>query len=148
MDKISTIAAFVKYHREKQQLTQEQLAEMTGLGIHFIRDLEQGRSKLRLDKVNEILSFFGFHLGPISSNAIDPWRMWHTFINKAVKITKTDKKQVEGFLMKEVRDEKSNIIAWKVLPNPRALEWKEKKDESLFIEVKQNEIADIILQTV
>jgi hypothetical protein len=50
--------------------------------------------------------------------------------------------------MREVRDEKSNIIAWKVLPNPRALEWKEKKDESLFIEVKQNEIADIIFQTL
>lgn len=147
MDKISIFAAFVKYHREKQQLTQEQLAEMTGVGIHFIRDLEQGRSKLRLDKVNDLLSFFGFHLGPVA-NTIDPWRMWHTFINKAVKITKTNKKQVEGFLMREVRDEKSNIIAWKVLPNPRALEWKEKKDESLFIEVKQNEIADIILQTV
>jgi y4mF family transcriptional regulator len=147
MKSISNIAAFVKYQREKQKLTQEQLAEMTGLGIHFIRDLEQGRSKLRLDKVNSVLSFFGFHLGP-NVNANDPWQIWHKFINKAVTITKTDKKQVVGFLMNEVRDEKSNIIAWKILPNPKALEWKEKKDSSLFIEVKQNEIADINFQTL
>ncbi len=147
MKPISNIAAFVKYHREKQKLTQEQLAEMTGLGIHFIRDLEQGRSKLRLDKVNEVLSFFGFHLGP-NVNANDPWQIWHRFINKAVTITKTNKQQVVGFLMSEIRDEKSNIIAWKVLPNPSALEWKKSKDDALLVEVKQNEIADINYQTL
>lgn len=147
MKPISNIAAFVKYHREKQKLTQEQLAEMTGLGIHFIRDLEQGRSKLRLDKVNEVLSFFGFHLGP-NVNANDPWQIWHTFINKAVTITKTNKQQVVGFLMSEIRDEKSNIIAWKVLPNPNAREWKEGKNDELLVEVKQNEIADINYQTL
>jgi y4mF family transcriptional regulator len=145
MKAISNIAAFVKYHREKQKITQEQLAEMTGLGIHFIRDLEQGRSKLRLDKVNEVLSFFGFHLGP-NVNANDPWQIWHKFIKQAVIITKTNKQQVAGFLMSEVRDEKSNIIAWKVLPNPSALEWKKSKDDALFVEVKQNEIADINYQ--
>lgn len=147
MKTISNIAAFVKYHREKQKLTQEQLAEMTGLGIHFIRDLEQGRSKLRLDKVNEVLSFFGFHLGP-NVNANDPWQIWHEFINKAVTITKTNKQQVVGFLMSEIRDEKSNIIGWKVLPNPSALEWKKSKDDALLVEVKQNEIAEINYQTI
>lgn len=147
MNKISNIAAFVKYQREKQKLTQEQLADMVGVGIHFIRDLEQGRSKLRLDKVNQVFSFFGFHLGP-NVNSNDPWQIWHTYLNKAVTITKTNKQQVVGFLMREIRDEKSNIIAWKILPNPKALEWQEKKDESLLIEVKQNEIEEINYQTL
>ena len=56
MKETSNIAAFVKYQREKQKLTQEQLADMTGVGLHFLRDLEQGRSKLRLDKVNLVIS--------------------------------------------------------------------------------------------
>lgn len=146
---MTNIAAFVKYHREKQKLTQDQLSKMTGLGIHFIRDLEQGRSKLRLDKVNVLLSFFGFHLGPLPSfNGNDPWQIWNTFINKAVTIIKTDKQKINGFLIREIKDEKSNIIAWKVLPNPSALEWKASNDDTLLIEVKQNEIAEINFQTL
>jgi y4mF family transcriptional regulator len=145
MRQITNIAAFVKYHRDKQKLTQEQLAEMTGVGLHFIRDLEQGRAKLRLDKVNDVLSFFGFHLGP-NINGNDPWQIWHTFLGEAVTITKTNKEEVIGFLIREIKDEKNNIIAWKVLPNLKALEWREKKDNSLLIEVKQSEIADINFQ--
>lgn len=147
MREITNIAAFTKYHREKQRLTQEQLADMTGVGLHFIRDLEQGRSKLRLDKVNQVLSFFGFHLAP-HVNANDPWQIWHTFINKAVTITKKNKQQVAGFLITEVTDEKNNIVAWKVLPNLQALEWKEKKDDSLLVKVEQDEIAEINYQTL
>jgi hypothetical protein len=36
----------------------------------------------------------------------------------------------------------------KILPNPKALEWQEKKDESLFVEVNQNEIEEINYQTL
>ncbi|MFY9307716.1 MAG: helix-turn-helix domain-containing protein [Bacteroidia bacterium] len=147
MKEISNIAAFVKYNRDKHKLTQEELAETTGVGIHFIRDLEQGRSKLRLDKVNQVLSFFGFHLGP-NVKANDPWLIWYNFLGKAVTITKTNKQQVVGFLMKEVRDEKSNIVAWKVLPNSKALSWKKKEEDSLLVEIKQDEIADINYQTL
>ncbi len=147
MSDLSNIAAFVKYHREKQKITQEQLSEMTGVGLHFIRDLEQGRSKLRLDKVNQVLSFFGFHLGPISG-ANDPWLIWRTFLDKPVTITKKDKHKITGFLIREIRDEKSNIIAWKILPNQAALNWKKNKDDKLLIEVKQGDIADINYQTI
>ncbi len=142
MKETSNIAAFVKYQREKQKLTQEQLADMTGVGLHFLRDLEQGRSKLRLDKVNDVLSFFGFHLG-VNSKANDPWQIWHNLLGKPVTITKTNRTQVVGFLMNEVRDEKGNIVAWKVLPNPKALVWNKKQDSSLLIEVRHNEIMEI-----
>lgn len=48
--------------RRKYNLTQEQLAEKSGVGIHFLRDLEQGKQSLRMDKVNQVLSVFGTNL--------------------------------------------------------------------------------------
>ncbi len=147
MKELSSIAAFVKYNREKAKLTQAQLADTTGVGIHFIRDLEQGRSKLRLDKVNQVLSFFGFHISP-SVKANNPWQIWHTFMGKPVTITKTNKQKVVGFLMKEIRDEKSNIVAWKVLPNLKALNWQKKEDDSMLVEVKHDDIEEINEQTI
>ena len=40
---------------------------MAGAGIHFVRDLEQGKSSLRMDKVNDVLKLFGEELGAIKS---------------------------------------------------------------------------------
>lgn len=147
MKQISNIAAFIKYNREKQKLTQEQLAEMSGVGIHFIRDLEQGRSALRLDKVNQVLQMFGHRLA-ISSDKIDPYEIWYNYYDKPVKITKKNNQEFYGFLVKEIRDEKSEIVAWKLVPNPNAIEWQKKQDDKLTIIIKQNEIAKIELQKI
>ncbi len=46
-------------------MTQQDLAEKAGVGIHFVRDLEQGKRTLRMDKVNQVLSLFGKELGPV-----------------------------------------------------------------------------------
>ncbi len=62
---MSHIALFVKEKRRALGLTQERLAEMSGVGLRFIRDLEQGKETLRLDKVDQLLFFFGHTLGPI-----------------------------------------------------------------------------------
>jgi len=43
---------------------QQQLAEKAGVGLRFIRDLEQGKTTLRMDKVNQVLKLFGQELGP------------------------------------------------------------------------------------
>lgn len=56
---------FVKYQRKLNKMTQRGLAEKSGVGIHFIRDLEQGKKTLRMDKVNQVLALFGKELGPI-----------------------------------------------------------------------------------
>ncbi len=145
MKDISNIAAFVKYHREKLALTQAQLADMSGVGIHFIRNLEQGISALKLDKVNQVLKVFGHRLST-TPNSIDPYQVWFNFLNKAVKITKKDKKEVYGFLVQEIRNESSEIIAWKLVPNPKALEWHKKRDDSLTQIINQSEITEITLQ--
>ena len=59
------IAAFVKTKRKNLGLTQIILAEKAGVGLRFIRDLEQEKSTLRLDKVNQVLDLFGSKVGVI-----------------------------------------------------------------------------------
>lgn len=58
--------AFVKAKRKASNLTQPELAEKAGVGLRFVRDLEQGKETLRLDKVNKVLQLFGYEVGPIS----------------------------------------------------------------------------------
>ena len=51
--------------RKKFNLTQVDLADKSGVGLRFIRDLEQGKQTLRLDKVNQVLSLFGRQVGAV-----------------------------------------------------------------------------------
>jgi y4mF family transcriptional regulator len=55
---------FVKAKRKALGLTQHDLADRAGLGLRFIRDLEQGKQSLRLDKVNQVLALFGNKMAP------------------------------------------------------------------------------------
>lgn len=55
-------------------LTQVDLAEKSGVGLRFVRELEQGKPTLRLDKVNQVLALFGHELGavPLSTSRSYP----------------------------------------------------------------------------
>ena len=53
------IAEFVKTNRKKAGHTQEEFAMRSGLGLRFVRDLEQGKETVRMDKVNNALEMFG-----------------------------------------------------------------------------------------
>ncbi|MCD8307389.1 MAG: helix-turn-helix transcriptional regulator [Clostridia bacterium] len=55
-----TISDFVKDERKKQGLTQAQFAAKAGVGLRFVRDLEQGKETVRMDKVNKVLAYFGY----------------------------------------------------------------------------------------
>ncbi len=59
---------FVKQKRKELKLTQEDLALNAGVGLRFVRDLEQGKKTLRLDKVNDVLALFGTEVGVIDKN--------------------------------------------------------------------------------
>jgi y4mF family transcriptional regulator len=61
----TSIATFIKVKRKQLKLTQPELAEKAGVGIRFVRELEQGKQSLRLDKVNQLLELFGSELGVI-----------------------------------------------------------------------------------
>jgi y4mF family transcriptional regulator len=56
---------FVKKQRKTHRLTQTDLARKAGVGLRFIRELEQGKPTLRMDKVNQVLQLFGKTLGPV-----------------------------------------------------------------------------------
>lgn len=64
-NKLNSISLFVKKKRKKLNLTQIELAEKAGVGIRFIRDLEQGKETLQLNKVNQVLHLFGHEAGPV-----------------------------------------------------------------------------------
>ena len=59
------VGTFVRQHRKELGYTQEQLAERCGVGIRFLKELELGKKTLRFDKVNQVLAYFGFQVGPI-----------------------------------------------------------------------------------
>jgi len=56
---------FIKQRRKQLNLTQEDLAKRAGVGLRFIRDLEQGKQTLRLDRVNQVLALFGHKMAPV-----------------------------------------------------------------------------------
>ena len=62
------LSEFVKEKRNVAKLTQPELAEKAGVGLRFVRDLEQGKETIRLDKVNQVLQLFGYQVGAIPMN--------------------------------------------------------------------------------
>ena len=61
---MNTIAAFIKQKRKELGLTQEEFAMRSGLGLRFVRELEQGKETVRMDKVNQALAMFDMKAVP------------------------------------------------------------------------------------
>jgi y4mF family transcriptional regulator len=62
---MNALSEFVRNRRKALGLTQPELAEKAGTGLRFVRDLEQWKKTLRMDKVNQVLALFGYELGPV-----------------------------------------------------------------------------------
>jgi y4mF family transcriptional regulator len=65
---LSGIAATLKELRAKAGLTQEELAQRCGVGLRFVREVEQGKATVRMDKVNQVLALFGYHLEAVKDH--------------------------------------------------------------------------------
>lgn len=61
---MNAIAEFIKQNRKAAGLTQEEFAMRSGLGLRFVRELEQGKETVRMDKVNAALAMFGMEAIP------------------------------------------------------------------------------------
>lgn len=61
---MNKIAEFIKQKRKEAGLTQEDFAIRSGLGLRFVRELEQGKETVRMDKVNQALSMFDMEAVP------------------------------------------------------------------------------------
>ncbi len=64
-NKRTALAIFIKARRKMLRINQVELAEKSGVGLRFVRDMEQGKASLRMDKVNDVLRLFGHELGPV-----------------------------------------------------------------------------------
>ncbi len=59
------LSEFVKRKRKALGITQAELADRAGVGLRFLRELENEKPTLRLDKVNLVLDMFGCEMGPV-----------------------------------------------------------------------------------
>ena len=60
-----SISRYIKEQRRQLGLTHIEAARQAGVGLRFIRELEQGKRTLRMDKVNQVLALFGHKLGSV-----------------------------------------------------------------------------------
>ena len=58
---MNKIGNYIKEERKKAGLTQEEFAMRSGLGLRFVRELEQGKETVRMDKVNQALAMSRRH---------------------------------------------------------------------------------------
>lgn len=65
---MNNLSAIVKQLRKQYNLTQEDLSLKSGIGLRFVRDLEQGKETLRLDKVNQLLNYFNYEMTATSKS--------------------------------------------------------------------------------
>lgn len=65
------LSDYLKEKRKAFGFTQEDLAIKAGVGLRFIREIEQGKTTLRMDKVNQVLALFGAQLGVVSKQKDD-----------------------------------------------------------------------------
>ncbi len=61
---MNKIAEFIKLERKAAHLTQERFAELSGIGLHALRDLEQGKDNISLHKINQALAMFDMEAVP------------------------------------------------------------------------------------
>ena len=66
---MNNLSTTVKLLRKQYNLTQEELSLKSGVGLRFVRDLEQGKETLLLDKVNQLLDFFNYEM--VATSKID-----------------------------------------------------------------------------
>jgi len=59
------LSTTIKQLRKEYRLTQQDLAYKSGVGLRFVRELEQGKPTVRMDKVNQVLEMFNLQLGPV-----------------------------------------------------------------------------------
>lgn len=62
---IGPVAVFIRQRRKLLGYSQEELALKTGVGLRFLKDLELGKKTARMDKVNQVLAYFGAQLEPV-----------------------------------------------------------------------------------
>jgi y4mF family transcriptional regulator len=139
------IGHFVKYRRKKAGLLQDELAKKAGVGLRFLRELEQGKNSLRLDKVNQVLELFGFTIGtPVPLNTLDPYLLLAQYFNQGVIIQLKTRITLVGTLVEPI-DYGMGIWGWRFLSNKNTREFRKTKSKDLLEEIRHIDIQEIEL---
>ena len=69
---MNELLTLIRKYRKQANLTQEEFALLSGLGVRFVRELEQGKPTVRLDKVNQALALLGFKMAPVPIQMKEP----------------------------------------------------------------------------
>lgn len=142
MDQSNHLSHFVKFIRSKYRMTQEELAEKAGVGLRFIRDLEQGKETLRMDKVNQVLALFGYRVAPGTSRRKDQWEIIMNHMNRNVQIQLKDKTELAGILL-DYKMEEDKVKTWRFVSNNNALRYRDTKDSSLVQIINDEDIINV-----
>lgn len=140
------ITNFVKYNRNKLRMTQEELAEKAGVGLRFIRELEQGKETLRMDKVNQVLALFGYRAIPGAERIKDPYEILINHVNKNLRLGVSmflkNKIVLTGFMIDSII-ENGEIKSWKFISNNNAIEYQKTKDPKLVQVIEHADIENV-----
>ncbi len=66
-DRDQTIGGFVRARRKANRLSQQELAELAGVGLRFLKELERGKATVRMDTTNAVLAVFGKRAGVVDA---------------------------------------------------------------------------------
>ena len=55
----SQLAEIVRRERKRQKVSQIRLSQLADVGVRFVRDLEDGKETVRLDKILAVLETLG-----------------------------------------------------------------------------------------
>ena len=141
----NSISNFVRFNRQRLNMTQEELAEKAGVGLRFIRDLEQGKTTLRLDKVNQVLALFGQSLSPVSEKLMDPYEINLRYFNQPVKITLKNKNVLYGIIIDQVI-QNNQVTDWKFVANNDAISFRKNQDPKKIRIIRHTEIDHVEMQ--
>lgn len=140
---MNNLSSFLKYHRKKAGFTQEELSIKAGVGLRFIRELEQGKKTLQLDKVEQVLILFGFELIP-GKQQLDPYNIFWNYLDKPVKIILKNRIIKYGIIIKEILDNyECRITAWQFVSNTNAIKYQQKINEENLEIILHNDIQEI-----
>lgn len=142
-DDLGYISYFVKYNRAKNNMTQEDLAQKAGVGIRFIRELEQGKLTLKMNKVKQVLSLFGANLIP-KKIMPDPYKIFLSYLNKNVNLTLKNKIILNGFIVgMDVQDHE--VKRWEFVDSDNIIEYKKTSNRNLIQNINHIEIDNVEL---
>lgn len=122
------------------------LATKAGVGLRFVRELEQGKKTLRVDKVEQVLGLFESGLNPFKSQ-LDPFEVFWHYFNLPIVIETVNGQVKYGFILEEhFNPETNRIVAWSFLPNPLTRMYKETEDVKLLERIEHDSIRSVRFQ--